>query len=47
MSDQSRTYQYEKFIDVKKKKDKYFILIKWKGYDSKDNTWEPLDHLTL
>ena len=41
-------YQVEKIVDVHRSRSnpadvKY--LIKWKGWPSKYNTWEPLEHL--
>ena len=35
----------EKICDHQIRKNKTFYLIKWKGYDSKENTWEPEENL--
>merc|ERR1712012_1299525 len=34
-------YILEKIIDKRKRKRKVQYLVKWEGYDEKDNTWEP------
>lgn len=34
-------YVVEKIVDKKKQKGKIFYLVKWKGYSSEENTWEP------
>jgi hypothetical protein len=39
-------YQVEKILDVRRGKGKDVqYLIKWKGWASKHNTWEPVEHL--
>lgn len=39
-------YQVEQILDHTVKDGKHLYLIKWEGYDSDDNTWEPLgEHL--
>jgi len=35
----------EKVLKYKNEKGKDLFRIKWKGYDSKQNTWEPIENL--
>ena len=39
-------YQVEKIVQSKLVKGKKFYQVKWVGYSSKDNTWEPTEHLS-
>lgn len=42
----SKYYDVEKIVDKKiNSSGKEMYLVKWAGYSSKDNTWEPLDNL--
>lgn len=41
MSDEEE-YQVEKILDHAVKRGKHLYLIKWEGYGSDANTWEPL-----
>ncbi|QRW19748.1 Transposon Tf2-7 polyprotein [Rhizoctonia solani] len=34
-------YKVEQIIDSKRQQGKWFYLIKWKGYGTEDNSWEP------
>jgi len=41
-------YEVEKIVDrrrIEGTRDEYEYKVKWKGYPSSDNTWEPLQHL--
>nr|2DNT_A Chain A, Chromodomain protein, Y chromosome-like, isoform b [Homo sapiens] len=39
-------YEVERIVDKRKnKKGKTEYLVRWKGYDSEDDTWEPEQHL--
>jgi hypothetical protein len=40
-----KEYEVERIIDKKIKHGKPYYMIKWKGYPSSDNSWEPLRHL--
>ena len=40
------TYNVEALTDLRKEKDGSFrIRVRWEGYDSSDDTWEPLARL--
>ena len=38
-------YKVEKILDKKQIRGKPQYLIKWKGYDTSENTWEPIANL--
>ena len=38
-------YEMEKIVNHKKEDGKLYYLIKWKGYESHENTWEPEYHI--
>ena len=38
-------YEVEKIVDMRIRSGKKYFYIKWVGYSSKDNTWEPTEHL--
>lgn len=45
-ADDTKEYEVEKIIEVYFKKDKTReFLIRWKGFSSKSDTWEPEEHL--
>ena len=35
-------YEVQEILNCRKVRKRYYYLIKWKGYDSGENTWEPL-----
>lgn len=39
--DESEDYEVEKIVDSKLERGETFYLVKWKGWSSNDNTWEP------
>ena len=43
---QNDTYQVEKIVKCRKRRNKKEYFIKWQGYDSSENTWEPAHHLS-
>ena len=45
LEDGSEEYEVEKVLDKKKKRNKIFYLVKWKGYPDHKNTWEPEKNL--
>jgi hypothetical protein len=44
-SDQEQEYDVEKILDIRKEGRQWKYLVKWEGYDTSENTWEPLKHL--
>ena len=44
-SEEQEEYAVEKIVDKRYLNGRINYLIKWKGYDDKDNTWEPIDNL--
>jgi hypothetical protein len=40
-----KQFEVESIVSKKIKKGKPYYLVKWKGYPSDDNTWEPLNNL--
>jgi hypothetical protein len=38
-------YEVEKILDMKQKGRKTHYLIKWKGYPTSDNSWEPAENV--
>ena len=38
-------YEAEKILDIRNYKKRIEYLVKWKGYDNTENTWEPAKHL--
>ena len=43
--EEEKEYEVEAILKHRQKGRKKEYLIKWVGYDDKDNTWEPEDHL--
>ena len=39
-------YEVEAILTHRQFRGKYQYLVKWKGYDSSENTWEPENNLT-
>ena len=40
-------YRVEKVLKYKTVKGRRYGLVKWVGYDSSDNSWEPVEELKL
>lgn len=38
-------YEVEKILKQKRVNGQPFYLVKWKGYDTSENTWEPIANL--
>jgi hypothetical protein len=38
-------YEIERILDTKRVRNQQYYLVKWKGYDDSENTWEPTSHL--
>ena len=43
--DGSEDFEVEEIVDSQMHKDKLQYLVKWVGWDSESNTWEPESHL--
>lgn len=39
--EEGEDYEVEGIVDHKKSKGGWLFLVKWVGYDSEENTWEP------
>ncbi len=46
VDDESEEFEVEKILQKRIFKNKVEYLVKWKGYDVYDSTWEPLSNLT-
>ncbi|KAF8702903.1 hypothetical protein RHS03_06327, partial [Rhizoctonia solani] len=43
--DREEEYKVEGITDMEKRNGKWFFRVKWKGYGSEENTWEPRENL--
>jgi hypothetical protein len=46
LDNDEKEWEVEKILDSRTHNTDTEYLVKWKGYDDKDNTWEPLKNLT-
>jgi hypothetical protein len=46
LTDKTKEYKVEQVLDMQIVNNQSFYLIKWKGYDTSKNTWEPINNLT-
>jgi hypothetical protein len=44
--DTEQEYKVEQILNHKQVSGKPYYLVKWKGYDTSENTWEPIKNLT-
>jgi len=44
-SEEEEAYEVENIVNKRFKGGKVQYYVKWKGYDSEENTWEPVEHL--
>jgi hypothetical protein len=44
--DTEQEYEVERILNHKQVSRKPYYLIKWKGYNTSENTWEPIKNLT-
>ena len=45
MEKNNKEYKVEEILNSRKVKRKYYYLIKWKGYSTEHNLWEPLTNI--
>ena len=46
LEDETLEYEVEKILDRKRRRNKFYYLVKWRGYADHENTWEPVENLT-
>jgi hypothetical protein len=44
-TDCDKNFEIEAILDIKRDGRKKLCLVKWKGYDSDHNTWEPVGNI--
>jgi hypothetical protein len=44
--DTEQEYEVEQILNDKRVSGKPYYLVKWKGYGTSENTWEPIENLT-
>jgi hypothetical protein len=44
--DTEQEYKVKEILSHKRVSGKPYYLVKWKGYDTSENTWEPIENLT-
>jgi hypothetical protein len=44
--DTEQEYEVEQILNDKRVSGKPYYLVKWKGYNTSENTWEPIENLT-
>ena len=45
LAEETEEYEVERVLDMQMVDNQPFYLIKWKGYDTSENTWEPINNL--
>jgi hypothetical protein len=45
LENKTEEYEVKWILDMQRINNKPYYLIKWKGYDTSENTWEPIDNL--
>ena len=45
VKDKTKEYKVKWILDIQIVNDQPFYLIKWKGYNTSKNTWEPINNL--
>jgi hypothetical protein len=45
LADKTKEYKVKRVLDMQMVNNQPFYLIKWKGYDTSENTWEPINNL--
>jgi Chromo (CHRromatin Organisation MOdifier) domain len=46
IAEHGQEYEVEMIKDYTHIDGQFYYLVKWKGYDESENTWEPIKHLT-